>query len=162
MVKSGFFVRRIVVLATVLVSVGCYSTRPIAGQSTALGSTLVISINDAGRAALSGSMGPSISEIEGRLIERDSSTYLLAVTQIHMFGGGDQVWSGERVSIQSSFVNTVSEKKFSRTKTGLIGAAAVGVVALVLSKGLSGVLSGEDGKVPPDTGTAVKYPRFGR
>jgi hypothetical protein len=142
--------------------VGCYTTRPIAGQSTALGSTLLININDAGRAALAGSMGPSISEIEGRLLERDSSVYVLAVAQIHMFGGGDQVWSGERVRIKSEFVNTVSEKKFSRTKTGLISAAAVGVVAIVLSKGLGGFLAGDDGKLPPDTGITAKYPRFGR
>ena len=141
---------------------GCYSTRPIAGQSTALGSVLVISINDAGRAALAGSMGPSISDIEGRLLERDSSEYVLAVAQIHMFGGGDQVWSGEKVRIKSEFVNTVSEKKFSRTKTGLISAAAVGVVAIVLSKGLNGMSTGEEGKVPPDSGASVKYPRFGR
>ena len=107
-------------------------------------------------------MGPSITEIEGRLIERDSSEYVLAVTQIHMFGGGDQVWSGERVRIKSEFVNTVSEKKFSRTKTGLISAAAVGVVALVLSKGLGGFLAGDDGKLPADTGITAKYPRFGR
>lgn len=162
MVKSGFLVRRIVVLATVLVSMGCYTTRPIAGQSTALGSTLVIAINDVGRAALAGSMGPAISEIEGRLLERDSSGYMLAVAQIHMYGGGDQVWSGERVQIKSEYVNTVSEKKFSKTKTGLISAAAVGVVALVISKGIIGNWSGSDGQTPPDTGAAVRYPRFVR
>jgi len=141
---------------------GCYSTRPIAGQSTALGSMLLISINDAGRAELAGSMGPSISAIEGRLLEKDSSAYVLAVAQIHMYGGGDQVWSGEKVRIKSEFVNTVSEKKFSRTKTGLISAAAVGVVAIVLSKGLNGMSTGEEGKPPPDSGVSVKYPRFGR
>lgn len=107
-------------------------------------------------------MGPSISEIEGRLLERDSTGYLLAVAQIHMFGGGDQVWSGEKVRIKSEFVNTVSEKKFSKVKTGLISAAAVTIVAIVLSKGLSGAWTGDQGKVPTDTGAAVKYPRFGR
>jgi hypothetical protein len=141
---------------------GCYTTRPIAGQGTALGSTLVLSINDAGRAALAGSMGPAISEIEGRLLEKDSSEYVLAVAQIHMFGGADQVWSGERVRIKSGFVNTVSEKKFSKTKTGLIAAAAVGVVAIVISKGIIGNWSGSDGQTPGDTGVAVRYPRFVR
>ena len=162
MVKSGFGVRRVIVLATVLVSVGCYSTQPIAGQSTPLGSTLVIAINDAGRATMASQMAPSVSEVEGRLIERDSTGYLLAVSQIHLYGGGDQVWSGERVRIKPEWVNTVSEKKFSTVKTGIISAAAVGIVAIVLSKGLGGFLQGDDGKPPPDTGVAVRYPRFRR
>ena len=141
---------------------GCYSTQPIAGQSTVLGSTLVLSINDAGRAALAGTMGPAITEIEGRLLQKDSSEYVLAVAQIHMFGGADQVWSGERVRVKSEFVNTVSEKKFSKTKTGLISAAAIGVVAIVISKGIIGNWSGSNPQPPPDTGIAVRYPRFVR
>ena len=141
---------------------GCYSTTPIAGQSTALGSTLVLTINDAGRAALSGQMGPSISEIEGRLLEKDSAGYTLAVAQLLMYGGGHQVWSGEKVNIKSEYVTAVGEKKFSKVKTGLISAAAVGVVAIVLSKGLGGFLAGDDGKLPPDTGIAVRYPRYTR
>jgi hypothetical protein len=141
---------------------GCYTTQPIAGQSTALGSTLVLTINDAGRAALAGQMAPAVSEIEGRLVERDSSAYLLAVAQIHLYGGGDQVWSGERVRIKSEYVSAVGEKKFSKVKTGLISAAAVGVVAIVLSKGLGGFLAGDEGKLPPDTGVAVRYPRYRR
>lgn len=141
---------------------GCYTTRPIAGQSTALGNTLVLSINDAGRASLAGSMGPAISEIEGRLLEKDSLEYVLAVAQIHMFGGADQVWSGEHVRIKKEFVNTVSEKSFSKTKTGLIVAAAVGVVAIVISKGIIGNWSGSEGTTPGDTSISVRYPRFVR
>jgi len=141
---------------------GCYTVQPIAGQNTALGSTLSININDAGRASLGGQMGPAINEIEGRLLDKDSAGYVLAVSQVRLFGGGEQVWSGERVRIKTEFVNTVSEKKFSKSKTALISAAAVSVVAIVLSKGLIGSLSGDDGKLPPDTGIAVKYPRFGR
>ena len=141
---------------------GCYTVRPITGQSLALGTTLSLNINDAGRATLGGQMGPAINEIEGRLLEKDSAAYVLAVTQVRLFNGGEQVWSGERVRIRTEFVNTVSERKFSRGKTALISAAAVGLVAIVLSKGLIGSLAGDDGKLPPDTGVAIRYPRFGR
>ncbi len=141
---------------------GCYTVQPIAGQNLPVGATLVLVINDAGRVALGGSMGPAIGEIEGRLLEKDSTGYLVSVTQIRMLGGGEQVWSGERIQVRTEFVNSVSERKFSRSKTALIAAGAVGIVAIVFSKGLVGSLSGDDGQVPPDTGAAVRYPRFKR
>jgi hypothetical protein len=38
--------------------------------------------------------------------------------------------------------------------------AAAGAIALIVSQGLLGSLAGDDGKLPPDTGVSIKYPRF--
>lgn len=162
MVTSGFGIRRVVVVAAVLVSMGCYTVKPITGQGAALGTTVALGISDAGRVSLGGQMGPGIREVEGRLLEKDSANYVLAVAQVRLLNGGEQVWSGERIRIRTEDVTTVNEKKFSRGKTALIGAAAVGLVAVVLSKGLIGGAAGDEGKTPPDTGITIRYPRFGR
>lgn len=123
---------------------------------------MALGINDAGRAALGGQMGPEISEVEGRLLEKDSAHYVLSVQQIRLIRGGEQVWSGERIDISSQFVTGVQERKFSRGKTALLSTAAVGAVVLAFRQGLLGSLIQDEGKVPPDTGISIRYPRFGR
>ena len=152
--------QRLVVVAAVLIATGCYALQPVTGQPLPLGTVLSLSINDAGRAVLGGTMGPEISSIEGRLIQRDSAEYVLAVAQVSLLRGGEQVWAGERIRIKTEFVNAVSEKRFSRTRTAIVTTAVVGVVALVISQGILGSLSGDNGKTPPDTGVSIKYPRF--
>lgn len=143
-------------------SVGCYTLQPIAGQPLPLGTQVSLAINDNGRAALGGSMGPEISDIQGRLLQKDSAEYVLSVTQISLLRGGEQVWAGERVSIKRDYVATVSERKFSRGRTTIVSAAALGVLAIVFSQGVLGQLSGEDGKVPPDSANSSRIPRFKR
>jgi hypothetical protein len=135
---------------------------PVANQPLPLGTIVSVSINDAGRAALGGSMGPEIGDIEGRLLQKDSAEYVLAVTQLHLLRGGEQVWSGERIRIKTEFVNTVAERRFSRGRTAALSAAAVGVVAIMFSQAIRGAIAGDEGKAPPDSGISIKYPRFGR
>ena len=141
---------------------GCYTLQPVVNQPLPLGSQVALVINDAGRASLGGQMGPEISEIQGRLLQRDSAEFVLAVSQIALVRGGEQVWSGERIRIKTEFVTGVSERRFSRGKTAVISAAAVGLVAIIFSQGILGSIAGDDGKVPVDTVKTIRYPRFKR
>lgn len=154
--------RRCVVAVALLVSLGCYTMHPVAGQPLPLGAIVALSINDAGRVALGGQMGPEISEVEGRLMEKDSAHYVLSVQQIRLIRGGEQVWSGERIEIKSQYVALVQERKFSRGKTALLSTATVGILALAFRQGLLGSFSPEKAKLPPDTGVSIRYPRFER
>ena len=159
--SSGFRVRRVVVVSTLLVSMGCFTLKPVTGQPLPLGTVVSLSINDAGRAVLSGTMGPEISDIEGRLVQKDSAEYVLAVSLVKLMRGGEQVWSGERIRVKSEFVSGVMERKFSRSRTAFVVSAAAGAIALIASQGILGDKSGDaDGKLPPDTGISIKYPRF--
>ena len=76
--------------------------------------------------------------------------------------GGEQVWAGERVSVKREYVASVSERKFSRGRTAIVSAAALGVVGIVFSQGILGQLAGEEGKTPPDSGISNRIPRFKR
>ena len=154
--------RRIVVAVTLLVSTGCYTMQPVSEQPFPLGITVELVINDAGRAALRPMMGPEVAKVQGRLVQKDSTGYTVAVTQLGLLRDGTQVWSGERVSIKSEYVNSVTERRFSRGRTAVVTAAVMGVVAIVFTKSIKGSLFGDDGKVNSDTAVAVRYPRFQR
>ena len=154
--------RRIVVAATLLVSTGCYTMQPVSEQPFPVGITVELVINDAGRAALRSMMGPEVAKVQGRLVQKDSTGYTVAVTQLGLLRDGTQVWSGERVSIKSEYVNSVTERRFSRARTAVVTAAVLGVVAIVFTQSIKGSLFGDDGKVPSDTAVAVRYPRFQR
>ena len=154
--------RRIVVAATLLVSTGCYTMQPVSEQPFPVGITVELVINDAGRAALRSMMGPEVAKVQGRLVQKDSTGYTVAVTQLGLLRDGTQVWSGERVSIKSEYVNSVAERRFSRGRTAVVTAAVLGVVAIVFTQSIKGSLFGDDGKVPSDTAVAVRYPRFQR
>ena len=150
----------VLALANVVAVSGCYTLQPVTRQALPAGMTISLSINDAARASLSAQMGPNISQIQGRLIREDTSGFLLAVSEVRTFRDGTQVWSGEHILVKKEFVNQASERKFSRTKTAIVGVAVVGVLAILASQGIIGSLSGDDGKPPIDTVVTSKIPLF--
>lgn len=151
---------RVTVTASAMVlCLGCYSLQPIVGPFPVLGSTVAVSLNDAGRVALGGSMGPAIDEVEGRLVQRDSAEYVLSVVGVRFLRGGEQTWTGERVRIKSEFVSTVKEKKFSKGRTALISAVALGTVAAFVTRAIVGSGQGEPAKSPLDsTAQSIRIP----
>jgi hypothetical protein len=93
---------------------------------------VALDINDAGREALGGQMGPDIASVQGQLMDRDSASYLLAVSAIKLRVGGEQIWSGEQVRIQNDFVWKRAERRFSWGRTVAFGAATVGGIGGLL------------------------------
>ena len=138
---------------------GCYVLQPVAGHPLPLGAQIGVDVSDAGRIALGGSMGPEISQIEGRLVQKDSAEYVIAVSMIHLLRGGEQIWTGERIRIKSEYVTRVYERKLSKGRTAAITAAGLGIVAYIASQSLKGGLFGDEGKLPPDTALSIRYRR---
>jgi len=144
------------VLAAVLLA-GCYELQPVKGPTPAVGTQIAFDVNDVGRVALGGSMGPEIAQIEGRLMEKGSTDYLVAVSAIHMLRGGEQVWSGEPVRIKSEYVASVYEKRLSRGKTIALSAIGVGIAAIIATQSLLGAGTFDQGqKGPSDTVTTTR------
>ena len=123
-----------VVLLGVL-SAGCYTLEPAGGVTPEVGTGVAFDINDVGRVALGGSMGPEILQIEGRLLSKDGNDYLVGVTAIHLINGGTQTWRGESVRIKPDYVSTTYLKRYSAGKT--IALSAIGVGAVVALAGAS-------------------------
>jgi len=152
---------RLGVVGFALFLAGCYSLQPTGGPVPQLGTIIGLDLNDAGRAALGGSMGPEIGQVEGRLIQKDSGEFVVAVTDLHLLRGGDQVWGGVSVHIKSGYVSSVYERRFSATRSAALAAAGVGVVAIIATRGLIGLGSTDQsgGKAPGDTMQSQRRPR---
>jgi hypothetical protein len=138
---------------------GCYTLRPIDNNGIALGTAVGLDINDAGRVALGGSMGASIARVQGRLVERDASSYMLAVSGVEFLRGGEQGWNGERVRIQAEHVSSVSERILSKGRTAALTTAVVASFVLAVRSGLVGSLIGDEGRLPEDTAQTIRIPR---
>ena len=138
---------------------GCYTYEP-ARTTPQPGHELAFDINDTGRVALRGAMGPEISQIEGRLIQKTDTSYLISVSLVHLLRGGEQTWSNEEVQLKRAFVSAMYEKKFSKSRTLVASAATAAVVVLVATKSSLIGLGGLDpSKPPPDTGLTLRRPR---
>jgi hypothetical protein len=130
---------------------GCYTLQPAGGVQPQIGHRVAFDVNDAGRVALGGSMGPEVAQVEGHLVSRDDSEYIVAVTNIRTIRGTDQVWSGEQVHVKNEHVSTTYRRKFSRGRSIAFGIVGIGgFTAIMVSQNLLGF--GSSGPTePPDT-----------
>jgi hypothetical protein len=138
---------------------GCYTLEPIGSTTPQPGTIMGFDLNDAGRVALGGSMGPEIGQIEGRLIERDSSEYVVGVTGLRFLRGGEQVWHGEVVHVKTSYVSSLYERRFSTARSVALGAAGLGAIVAIATKSLAGLGTTElPGTTPGDTAHTQRRP----
>lgn len=153
--------RQLCIAGLAVLLVGCYTLEPTGGPVPELGKIIGLDLNDAGRAALGGSMGPEIGQIEGRLVQGDSTEFVVAVTDLHLLRGGEQVWHGEIVHINSGYVSSLYERRFSVTRTAVLAAAGAGAVAIIATRGLIGLgnPSSPSGPAPGDTAHTQRRPR---
>lgn len=138
---------------------GCYTFLPVSGPP-APGMDVAFDVNDAGRVALGGVMGPEIGRIEGRVLERGTEDFLIAVSSIRLLRGGEQVWNGEPVRIRAEHVGPASERRFARGRTVALGVGVIGgFAAFLITRSLIGAGT-EDGNPPVDTAnTRIIRPR---
>jgi hypothetical protein len=133
---------------------GCYTLEPAGTLVPVVGTGVAFDVNDVGRVALGGSMGPEIAQIEGNLLQRDSAEYVVGVTAVHLLRGGEQRWGGEPVHIKNEYVTSVYQRTFSRGRTIALASVAVGAVVWMARRSLfPGGYPDDSG--PIDTGTVI-------
>jgi hypothetical protein len=147
------------IATALLLLTGCYTLQPVRGTPE-LGTRVAFDVNDAGRVALGGSIGPEISQIEGRLIQRDNGEYLLGVTSVSMLRGGVQSWKGEQVRIKPEYVGNVYTRQLDKTRTVLLSTMIVAGTALVIGSATNLLGSSDDNPdmTPSDTGALRRSP----
>jgi hypothetical protein len=139
--------RRLFVLAVLgSALLGCYTLKPIGGVEPKPGARLAFEVNDAGRAALGGTMGPEIAQVEGLLLEKDNEGYLLAVSNVRLLRGGEQVWSGEKVRLNNQYLGTAYGRRFSLGRSIGLGVVGIGgFTAILVSTSLLGLGQDDNG-----------------
>jgi len=116
---------------------GCYVHRATPGV-TAPGTTLVVVLNDRGRAELAQSVGPNVDRLEGRVLAVTDSTVALSMRSSRTFAGDEARWTGERLEVRTSGARGFQQRALSRGRTfALVGAAVIGFVALVATRTLN-------------------------
>jgi hypothetical protein len=137
---------------------GCYTLQPARGSVPDVGTYMALDVNDAGRVALGGSMGPEISQIEGQLLGKEGDDYLVAVSAIKTLRGGEQSWSGEKVHVKSEYVSSVYQRRFSTGRTLAIGAVGAGAIVFLVSRSLKTTPETGDPPIPGDTANTIRIP----
>lgn len=152
---------RLSLASCLFLGTGCYTLKSTSTAPTP-GSVMAFDINDAGRVALGGTIGPEIGQVEGRLVSQDNGEYVLAVSTVRFLRGGEQVWSGERVRINRDQVGNSYVRRFDKGRTVTLGAVVVaGVAALILSRDLIGFGREPEPPGPPGGGEALRAPLRG-
>src|ERR1043165_3744164 len=115
-------------------STGCYTMEPTSVAVPAPGTRVAFAMNDVGRVALGGSMGPELRRVEGSFQSKDGDDYVVNVAGVQLLAGGFQTWAGETVRINSSYVSAIYEEKFSKGKTVLAVGGTAAAVALLSTR----------------------------
>jgi hypothetical protein len=108
---------------------GCYVYRPVTGTLPETSDRIRFALTDSGTALLAAQLGPSTVELSGRLIGSSGDSYVVSVLETRARNGIEADWRGEQVMIHRSFVAHADQRRFSRSRTVLMGVGTV-VVAL--------------------------------
>jgi hypothetical protein len=158
--RSGRKVMRGFLLAYLSgVASGCYVNMPVVAAPQP-GAVLNFDLNDRGRVGLGENLGPAVLSIQGTLGSQTDSVYAIGVSQVGYLNGQSNKWNGEALTIPKAFVRDVSERKYSRSRTYLVAAAAAaGFVAFAASRHLLGLGSPDrDPGTQPPGGDAILIP----
>lgn len=133
-----------------LLLAGCSTLQPVQGPAPEPGARLAFDLNDVGRVAMGGAMGPEIAQVEGRLLGNEDGAYLVAVSGVSLLRGGHQTWSGEMVRLRPEYIGNTFERRTSTGRSIALGVITVGgATALLLGTSLVTSGQGDDDPVPP-------------
>ena len=119
-------------------SVGCYTTQPLMAAPD-VGTPTVIVLNDRGRVALGEALGQNVDRLEGGVVSRGDSSFVVAVRNVRYFNGETNEWKGEQVTVPVAGVRTLEARRFSRKRTWtLVGALTAGFIAFIITRSVLG------------------------
>lgn len=149
-------------MTTVCLTGACYAYAPVTGTPVA-GQELALVVTDRGRVALNERVGPDLDELRGTLVRTTDSSYTLAMKQAVTLRRASSTWTGESLTVASSFVSSVREKQFSKGRSWLLaGSATAAVVAFIATRSfLDGNSNVETDPSKPPTGpgpSSVRIP----
>jgi hypothetical protein len=108
------------------------------------GREIQLSLTDLGTATLAAVVGPWAESVSGRIVEDRDSAFVLAVERVHLRGGQEVRWRGERVTIDRLLTARAGERVFSPIRTALFS-GLVGAAFIVARQGFAGRGSGGGG-----------------
>ena len=147
------------------VNTACYTSHPVMSAPES-GAIAVVTLNDRGRETLREAVGQNAERLEGNVVSRTDTGFVLAVRNVEYFGGASNTWSGEQVRVPIAGVRAMTERRFSKGRTALvIGAGVAAVVAFLVTRNIFGdetaFIEEPGGPVDP-VGSSVRLRPAGR
>jgi len=148
---ANTFVRAAIVMAACLTA-GCYNYAPLATVDPQPGTSLAVTLSDAGSESLMRSLGPEAFVVRGRYVGTDERGMLLAVTSVERRRGWVEPWSGETVALPADVIASTEVRRLAKGRSlllagaGVVGVVAVGSIALTGGGTDLGVANGPPGK----------------
>lgn len=141
------------VLASVALT-GCYTYAPLRDPEPRLGESLAFELAEPLPADVARGVGPETTRVEGTLVRRTDTDFIVSVSQAVTTRGRVHRWNGETVSLPQAYIRRVQTRRFSAPRTVLVaGGAALSFVAFVVTRSLlGGGGTGEKTKPLPDDG----------
>ena len=134
--------RRAALAVAALAASGCYVNQPLAAAPEP-GTTVVLAVNDRGRVALADSVGESVAQIEGALVSRRDSVFVVRVRAVEYLNGQRTRWTGEALTVREEHLRDVHARRMSRGRTAVVaGVVSSSVIAFILSRDLFGLGGG--------------------
>ncbi len=140
---------RLVPLVAILLC-GCYVNVPLSTTPDP-GSRVHVLLTDQGSVDLAQYLGRNIGSVDGRLLSGSDSTLTLSVAQVTSRSGDENYWKGETVNLPRHSVATVQGRKLTFWRSGLVGSALVGGLAIIVGSGIIGNSGGRTTTPPPTT-----------
>lgn len=133
---------------------GCYAYAPLRDPEPQLGQSFAFDLAEPCPAEIAAGVGPETARVEGTLVRRTETDFIVSVSQAVTTRGRTYRWNGETVTLPQAYVRQVRTRRFSGPRTLLVaGGAAVSFVAFVITRNLLGGGGvGEDTKPLPDDG----------
>ncbi len=142
--------------AVVLASLGltaCYAYAPLRDPEPRLGQQFAFELAEPCPPPLADGIGPETARVEGTLVRRTDTDFIVSVSQAVTTRGRAYRWNGETVTLPQVYVRQVRARRFSASRTVLVaGGTAVSFVAFLVTRSL-GVLGGGSGDEGKETGT---------
>jgi hypothetical protein len=132
---------RAALCAVVATQLACYAWVPAAAGESALapGARVALEVNDVGRVALAGTLAPSITRVEGTVVDASGDPLVLALAGYAQIRGGYTQLTGDTVRMRREHVAVVKERRLSRRRTLFaVGTGVAVVVAFLAARGIGG------------------------
>lgn len=123
----------------------CYRLVPVAADSTAPESQVVLEFTDGGAQQLGGLLGSAVTSARARSVIWTTDTVRMSMIATTTRSGGEQFWHGERIAIPRSSVARVHERRMDRRRTALF--AFVGLALAITAQQL--IQGSSTGNPPP-------------
>lgn len=144
-----FRFRRAVGLITLATTGACYTSLPLESFPPAVGNDLVAMLTDTGSAELASVVGPRVTGLSGRYLGLAGDTLLLSVKTVIKRDGNEEFWKGEQVGIPRADVASLSKRRFSSVKSGVIVGGLIATLVAITGLVYAGTAGSHRPPPPP-------------